>query len=121
MTLSLVAVEGIEIIGHVAFSPVRIGAVIECWYGLGPVSVRPDRRGRGVGQALIREGLHRLRQMGAAGVVVLGHSTYYGRFGFNRDDAVRYPGAPPEYFQRLAFTDAVPCGEVAYHRAFGAG
>src|SRR5689334_4880150 len=65
LTLSLVATEGGEIVGHVAFSPVQINGEAGDWYGLGPVSVWPDHQRRGIGQALIRDGLQRLRSLGA--------------------------------------------------------
>ena len=64
LTLSLVAVENGRIIGHAAFSPVAIAGRDAGWSGLGPVSVRPDRQGKGTGAALIRVGLSRLRDMG---------------------------------------------------------
>lgn len=118
LSLSLVAGEGDEIVGHVAFSPVRIDGADLGWFGLGPVSVRPDRQGSGVGSALIREGLEQLRAMGAAGCVVFGEPEYYSRFGFESDPALTYPGAPEGYFQRLVFRGATPFGEVAYAPAF---
>jgi putative acetyltransferase len=118
LTLSLVALEGEEIVGHVAFSPVTIAGEYCEWFGLGPVSVRPDRQARGIGSALIRQGLDELRARGAAGCVVLGSPAYYKRFGFENDDALRYEGAPPEYFMRLTFDDAVPAGRVEYHPSF---
>ncbi len=118
LVVSLVAVENEEVVGHVAFSPVTIDGAATGWFGLGPVSVRPDRQGAGIGQALIRQGLDRLRLMGAQGCVVLGEPDYYRRFGFENDAALRYPPAPPEYFLRLAFGTARPAGDVAYHVAF---
>ena len=39
LSLSLVAIEGNVLIGHVAFSPVTIDGAGEGWFGLGPVSV----------------------------------------------------------------------------------
>ena len=120
LTVSLVAVDECAIIGHVALSPVTINGKSNGWYGLGPVSVRPDRQRRGLGQLLIRTGLDRLRAMDAQGCVVLGEPFYYDRFGFISDPDLRYGHAPPEYFQRLAFTNNIPTGEVAYHPAFDA-
>lgn len=120
LTLSLVAVEGDDIVGHVAFSPVTINGRHEGWYGLGPVSVWPDRQAKGIGQALIREGLGELERLGAGGCVVLGDPIYYGRFGFASDPDLRYGDIPPEYFQRLAFAASSPKGEVAYHAGFNA-
>lgn len=119
LTLSLVAVEDRSIIGHVAFSPVTIDGEDLGWFGLGPVSVEPDSQGRGIGAALIRQGLDTLRQEGAAGCLLLGDPNYYRRFGFENDPKLRYPAAPPEYFMRREFNDAAPSGEVQYHAAFG--
>ena len=119
LTLSLVATEGDEIVGHVAFSPVEIAGV-EGWYGLGPVATRPDQQRKGIGHALIVEGLSRLQALDANGCVLLGDPAYYGRFGFVADPALFYPGVPPEYFQRLYFDGSAPTGAVTYHAAFSA-
>jgi putative acetyltransferase len=121
LTLSLVAVEGMELVGHAAFSPVLIDGEDRGWYGLGPVSVRPDRQGLGIGQALVKAGLAKLEERGAAGCVVLGEPEYYGRFGFASDPALRYADVPPQYFQRLVLRGPAPRGQVSYHEAFGAG
>lgn len=118
LTLSLVAEEDGRILGHVAFSPVQIGDEDKGWYGLGPVSVRPDRQGEGIGGKLIREGLAQLRKAGAKGCVLLGDPGYYGRFGFKADQRLKLPGVPPQYFQCLAFGPDVPEGDIAYHSAF---
>ncbi|MGX5736460.1 GNAT family N-acetyltransferase [Bosea thiooxidans] len=122
LTLSLVAVAGdgtdAALLGHVAFSPVTIDGADRGWFGLGPVSVRPGRQRGGIGSALIREGLRRLRASGAGGCVLLGDPAYYGRFGFAADPALVLEGVPPEYFMRLAFGGDVPAGTVRYHAAF---
>jgi len=120
LTLSLVAEDGGELVGHVAFSPVAVAGGATNWYGLGPVSVAPARQGRGIGSALIEEGLARLRQAGANGCVVLGEPAFYGRFGFAHDPALVFPGPPPRYFQRVVFSGAAPRGVVRYAPAFGA-
>lgn len=116
--LSLVAVEGETVVGHAAFSPVRINGEAGGWFGLGPVSVRPQSQGRGVGQGLVKDGLARLAAQGAAGCVVFGDPAYYGRFGFEADPAFSYEGAPPGYFQRRIFVGSPPAGAVSYHPAF---
>ena len=120
LSVFLVATENGEIVGHVAFSPVLIDGAAGGWYGLGPVSVRPDRQRQGVGKELITRGLEELRNRGAGGCVVFGEPAYYGRFGFVCDPELRFAGAPPGYFQRLAFKGSPPKGEVTYHPAFGA-
>ena len=118
LTLSLVAEEGDDIVGHVAFSPVTIDGGAGGWFGLGPVSVWPDRQRAGVGQALVRAGLDRLRAMGAGGCVLLGDPAYYGRFGFRHDPALRHAHGPPWAFQHLTLNGPRPTGEVSFHPAF---
>lgn len=120
LAISLVAVKESDVVGHVAFSPVTIDGAPGGWYGLGPVSVHPSQQRKGIGTALIHEGLDRLRRMDAHGCVVLGEPSYYSRFGFRNDPHLRYADAPPEYFQCLAFTAPAPKGEVAYHPGFNA-
>lgn len=78
--LSLVAVEGEAIVGHVMLTRAHVGGVPAVL--LAPLAVAPDRRGRGIGGTLVREGLTRAREMGAALALVLGDPGYYGRFGF---------------------------------------
>jgi putative acetyltransferase len=119
LAISLVAVDDEELVGHVALSPVTIDRGDLGWLGLGPVSVRPDWQGQGIGGGLIREALNRARKLGAKGCVVLGEPDYYGRFGFVADTRLRHPGPPAEYFQSLPFGKGSPAGEVAYHKAFG--
>ena len=118
LTLSLVATEGGEIVGHVAFSPVTINGEAGDWYALGPVSVWPNRQRTGTGQALIREGLGRLQSVGAGGCVLLGDPAYYARFGFQNDPDLRHAGAPPWAFQCLTLNGARPAGQVSFHSGF---
>ena len=84
LTLSLVAVQENEVVGHIAFSPVTIeskGAGFEA-IALAPMAVLPAYQGKGIGSQLVRAGLEECRQLGHDIVVVLGHPTYYPRFGF---------------------------------------
>jgi putative acetyltransferase len=121
LALSLVADSGGDLLGHIAFSPVRVAGTMCGWYGLGPVAVRPDSQRQGLGVALITDGLDRLRQMQAAGVVLVGEPDYYGRFGFRQVPDLTFPGVPPEYFLALSFDGAAPRGVVTYHDAFSIG
>ncbi len=120
LTVSLVATLDNDVVGHVAFSPVTIDGRDLRWFGLGPVSVKPDVQGRGIGTALVRDGLTRLKQAGAAGCVVLGDPAFYRRFGFETDPALRFETAPAEYFMRLSFQADSPSGGVAFHEGFAA-
>jgi putative acetyltransferase len=121
LTVSLVAEDQGEIIGHVAFSPVRIDGAAVDWCGLGPLAVRPDKQQSGVGTALIMAGLTHIKALNARGCVVLGDPAYYGRFGFASDPALCFADVPPEYFQCLIFAGERPHGVVDYHPAFFVG
>ena len=96
LTFSLVADTNRSIIGHVAVSPVSISDGAAGWFGLGPISVTPERQGRGVGSRLMREALRILREQGAAGCVLLGEPEFYGRFGFRGDPTLILPDVPAE-------------------------
>ncbi|MFJ4068668.1 GNAT family N-acetyltransferase [Pseudomonas sp. NPDC089996] len=120
LTVSLVAVEHGEIIGHVAISPVRISSGATGWFGLGPISVWPERQGQGIGSGLMKAALDELQRLGGAGCVVLGEPGYYGRFGFQAHPELELPGVPQEYFQVQAFACELPTGSVQYHEAFDA-
>ncbi len=107
VTLSLVALDDGEVVGHVLFSPVTIRGDGEplAAVGMGPVAVLPERQQQGIGSRLIRAGLEEIRQLGHAVVVVLGGPRYYSRFGF--EPASRYgirfqdPNVPAEDFMLI--------------------
>jgi len=120
LKLSLVAELDGRIIGHIAFSPVNISDGTQNWYGLGPVSVLPELQLQGVGKALIREGLSRLKDMGAGGCCLVGHPEYYIKFGFQNLPGLVLEGVPPEVFFGLSFEGHAPQGSVAFHEAFRA-
>ncbi len=118
LVLSLVAVDGDAIVGHIAFSPVTVGESDAGWYGLGPVSVRPDLQRRGIGSHLVTEGLDRIRKMGAKGCVLVGDPAYYSRFGFRSDGDLTYADVPAEYVQWMAFGTHRARGALKYAPAF---
>jgi len=120
LTLSLVAEQDGEIVGQITFSPVSIVAAEGAWFGLGPVAVAPARQGEGIGGALIREGLSRIRQMGAAGSVLTGDPAYYARFGFKGDCGLIYSDVPSKYVQALAFDGDLPSGKLTFSDTFEA-
>ena len=81
--VSLVAEIDRNVVGHILFSPVTLEEYPELlMMGLAPMAVDPDHQRMGIGSALVREGLAQCREIGAYVVVVLGHPTYYPRFGF---------------------------------------
>lgn len=120
LSVSLVAeLEG-RIVGHIAFSPVKMSDGSLDWYGLGPVSVLPEYQRQGIGGALIREGLSRLKGLGARGCCLVGHPDYYRRFGFQNVRGLAHEGVPEEVFFVLSFDGRVPQGIVEFHEGFKA-
>jgi putative acetyltransferase len=108
------------IVGQAAFSKATVGGQDVGWHGCGPVSVPPKRHKQGIGSALMRAGLNRLRALGSKGCVVVGDPNYYPRFGFANTDAMFEPGVPPEVFMAICFAGAMPKGEVKFDEAFDA-
>jgi len=90
----------------------------DAWYGLGPVSVLPEYRRQGVGNALIQEGLSRLKRLNAQGCCLVGHPEYYKRFGFRNIPGLVHEGVPQEVFLALSLVGHVPQGIVEFHRGF---
>jgi putative acetyltransferase len=113
--LSLVAEEEGRLVGHVMFSEAAIrteGGEVGA-LALGPVGVIPDRQGRGVGSALIREGLDRCAHAGHRIVVLLGHPGYYPRFGFSSGRAEKLSSAySGEAFMALELVPGALAGVV---------
>jgi putative acetyltransferase len=120
LTVSLVAELDGRVVGHIAFSPVTISDGTQDWYGLGPVSVLPEYQRRGIGTALIREGLSRLKALGARGCCLVGHPAYYRRFGFENIRGLVLEGVPEEVFFALSFDGHAPQGTVEFHEGFKA-
>ena len=120
LTISLVAESDGRVVGHIAFSPVTISDGTRNWYGLGPVSVLPEYQRRGIGKALIQEGLSRLKDLGAQGCCLVGHPEYYKRSGFENVPGLVHAGVPPEVFLALTLDGNTPQGTVAFHQAFKA-
>lgn len=118
LVLSLVAVDGDEVVGHIAFSCITINGHHKGWHGLGPVSVTPTKQRQSIGSQLIYEGLDRLRMQGAAGCTLVGDPKYYNRFGFKSDGKLTYQNIPVEYVQWLSFGKQSVSGVLEFSSAF---
>jgi len=81
--LSLVAESEGEIIGHILFSRIKLGD--EPVVALAPMCVASVHQKKGVGGALIQQGMRILKQRGEKAVFVLGHKKYYPKFGFSAE------------------------------------
>ena len=82
LDLSFTARIGTLLVGSVRLSPVRIGEAKALL--LGPLTVEPPFRERGVGQALIARALETARASGHRLVMLVGDEPYYGKCGFKR-------------------------------------
>jgi len=103
-TISLVAVEGEKVVGHIFFSPALIkhnGKTIK-GMGLAPMAVHPDYQNKGIGSLLVKDGIKRVRHTGCPFIIVLGHDKYYPRFGFEKASMYgikpQWDGVPAEAF-----------------------
>jgi len=120
LTVSLVAEVNGLVVGHIAFSPVTMSDGTKDWYGLGPVSVHPDFQRKGIGKALIQEGLSRLKDLKAKGCCLVGHPQCYRQFGFKNVEGLVHEGVPQEVFFALSFDGTIPQGNVMFHEGFKA-
>ena len=125
LSIALVAEYQQQILGFIAISPVQLHSAEmsqydrQNWYGLGPVAVRPDQQGYGIGSTLIRTALNQLQlRYPCHGCVVLGEPEYYARFGFKAYPQLVLDGVPASYFQALSFADSIPTAQVCYAAAF---
>jgi predicted N-acetyltransferase YhbS len=78
--VSFTAHIGTLLVGSVRLSPVRIGETKALL--LGPLTVEPAFRERGVGLALIQRALDEARARGHRLVILVGDEPYYGKCGF---------------------------------------
>jgi putative acetyltransferase len=93
--LSLVAEIDLRVVGHILFFPLNIisgGKNFEV-LSLAPMAFLPEYQQKGIGKKLVIEGLKKSKEMGYKAVVVLGHPTYYPKFGF--EPASKWNIKPP--------------------------
>jgi putative acetyltransferase len=119
--ISIVWEENGDIIGHTMLSRMRMGALQP--FQLSPVSVAPAHQGRGIGSALVREALRLADAQHEPFVVLLGHTDYYPRFGF--EPATQLGILGPRDFgdawmvARLTAWEPGTQGKVEFPPAFG--
>lgn len=76
------AEEAGTIVGAIVFSRLTYDRDDRTVFVLAPVAVTTDRQGKGIGQALLAQGLAALREAGIDVAVAYGDPGYYSRVGF---------------------------------------
>lgn len=127
--LSLVAVQGQEVVGHLLFSPATIEAHDGTVAGmaLAPMSVSPVKQRQGIGSRLILDGLAMFQATDCKFVVVAGHPDFYPQFGFKSASDVGlthgFAGMPQQVFFVKCFDGfeekRLRTGKAFYHPIFG--
>jgi putative acetyltransferase len=90
-TISLVAIIDSDIVGNIIFTKGHVDSGRQDAALLAPLAVAPEWQRQGIGSALIRAGLRRLREEGVSAVYVLGDPEFYGRLGFSAERSVQTP------------------------------
>jgi predicted N-acetyltransferase YhbS len=126
--LSIVAEVNEKVIGHILFYPISIvdGKKKYTSLALAPMSVLPAFRKKSIGKLLVLYGIQTAKDLGHKSVIVLGHPSYYPKFGFERASKWKIKSAfpaPDEAF--LAIELKKGCldkisGTVVYPEAFDA-
>jgi putative acetyltransferase len=125
VAVALVAEAEQQIIGHVVLSwlPTLVDARSVRAVALAPLAVRVDRQRRGVGSRLVEAAGKAGKQAGAEAVILLGHPSYYPRFGFSADLAAKLasPFSGPAFMALELVPGALSgaAGSVSYPPAFG--
>lgn len=122
--LSLVAEVDGNIVGHILFSYIHLaGKETLPVLALAPVAVLPQFQNQGIGTALVQYGLEKADELGEALVIVLGHPSFYSRFGFvqSTDYGIKSPfKVPAEAFmvKPLKNYEIKYTGDVIYPQIF---
>ena len=99
IAVSLVGAIDSWIVGHVIFTKCGVaGSSIKAAL-LGPLAVAPAWQRQGIGSAIVRAGLQRLKDADVDLVCVLGDPAYYGRLGFVTETLVEPPFPLPAEWQ----------------------
>jgi putative acetyltransferase len=118
---SLVAIESGEVVGHVVATRGDVDG--HPALGLGPIAVRPDRQGRGVGTALVHAVVGAAEARDEELVALLGDPAFYGRFGFRPSTEHGVAAPDPAWggsFQVRPLRAASPTGTFRYAAPFAA-
>ena len=104
--LSFTARVGTLLVGSVRLSPIVIGETKALL--LGPLTVEPPFRDRGIGQTLIMRALEEAKAKGHRLVVLVGDEPYYGKCGFRGIPKGKVTLGGPVDPARLLIAELVP-------------
>ena len=92
-----------SLIGSITFTPVKIGKIDKILL-LGPLVVKTNYSGKGIGSALITAGISKAAKIGYKLVILVGDKNYYGKMGFDKVDPhqIAFPG-PVDQNRILAY------------------
>jgi predicted N-acetyltransferase YhbS len=105
LDLSFTARIGTLLVGSVRQLPILIGETKALL--LGPLTVEPPFRGRGVGRALLERALKDAKEKGHRLVLLVGDETYYSRVGFKAVPKGRAGMPGPVDYSRLLVAELV--------------
>ena len=105
LDLSFTAWIGTLLVGSVRQLPVVVGGTKALL--LGPLTVEPSFRSRGVGRLLLERALHDAKAKGHRLVLLVGDEAYYRRAGFKAVPAGRATMPGPVDYSRLLFAELV--------------
>ena len=98
VTTSIIGEIDSQLVGHVIFSKCGVTGSLISASLLAPLAVTPERQGQGIGSALVRAGLRKLKDNDVRVVCVLGDPAFYGRLGFRSGSSIEPPfRLPAEY------------------------
>lgn len=109
--LDLVAEEKGVLVGQIAYTRAKIvGTDDREWPVLcfGPLSVRPDCQGKGVGTALVLHSLELARDLGHTAVCITGNPAYYGQLGFRAAERYDIRCANGKFMPALMAIELIP-------------
>lgn len=114
--VAVAATDG-RVVGTIRYWPVVVGDAAALL--LGPLGVEPVLKGRGIGRALLRDSLARVRARPApVAVLLVGDAAYYGPLGFVPAPATTVmPGEDPARLMVDAGASPPPAGTLRPARA----
>ena len=104
--LSFVARVSTLVVGSIRLTPIRVGEAQALL--LGPLTVDPAFRSKGIGRMLIEAALDAAKAGGHQVVLLVGDEAYYARMGFKRASAERFVMPGPVDPARLLALELMP-------------